>query len=273
MRALAEQVKFPIEMHCHNDLNLAVANSISGAAAVIEAGQDAWINVTVNGMGERAGNADLMSVLLAISYGCNLADALPLGGNVDLRWATACHATSPKLRQKIPINQPFVGANASPTSQGSTPMERLKDRHNYELFDFDALGGQSFELRPHGRIITTGEYGGLAGLKHVYSELGIELSDEQARVNLELVQLANAHNQAPLQADELRFIARYPAQAARLLTVVPSEAAAQLVEQHARPEWSLPWELPSGVKPLTLEAIKLNNGAARLQERKTILFE
>jgi isopropylmalate/homocitrate/citramalate synthase len=275
VRRLAEDVGLPIEMHCHNDLGLAVANSLSGALAVIEAGQDCWINTTVNGMGERAGNADLVSILLAIHYGCSLKERLPLGSPVDMRWAwTISRYVAEALGQKIPINHPGVGDNAFAHESGIHADGALKDRHNYELFDYDALGRPEFELRPTGRIITTGEYGGLAGLKHVYGELGIEFAnDDDARTVLELVQLANAHNQAPLTADELRFIARFPRQAALLLTVVPS-VAPQTAFEHARPEWNLPWELPSGVKPLTLDAVKTAAGVpARRREGRPILFE
>ncbi|MFH1394699.1 MAG: hypothetical protein ABIH09_00900 [Candidatus Omnitrophota bacterium] len=66
--ALASIVKMPIELHCHNDLGMVVAVSVAGAKAAIDAGVDAYINTTVNGMGERAGNADLVSCILALKY-------------------------------------------------------------------------------------------------------------------------------------------------------------------------------------------------------------
>ncbi|MEE8194455.1 MAG: homocitrate synthase, partial [Dehalococcoidales bacterium] len=60
-KALAENVGLPIELHCHGDLGMAVATSVAGAKGVIDGGQDAYINTTVNGIGERAGNADLVA--------------------------------------------------------------------------------------------------------------------------------------------------------------------------------------------------------------------
>ncbi|MBU3934253.1 MAG: homocitrate synthase, partial [Candidatus Omnitrophica bacterium] len=60
VKALAAEVNIPIELHCHNDLGMVVATSLTGAKAAIDAGVDAYINTTVNGMGERAGNADLV---------------------------------------------------------------------------------------------------------------------------------------------------------------------------------------------------------------------
>ena len=62
---LASAVGLPVETHCHNDLGMAVANSVSGALGDLDAGQDAWVNTCVNGIGERAGNADLLSCILA----------------------------------------------------------------------------------------------------------------------------------------------------------------------------------------------------------------
>ena len=55
----------PVETHCHNDLGMAVANSVAGALGDLDAGQDAWVNTCVNGIGERSGNADLLSCILA----------------------------------------------------------------------------------------------------------------------------------------------------------------------------------------------------------------
>ena len=54
IKSLAEALNLPIEVHCHNDLGLVVANSIAGAKAANDSGCDAYINTCVNGMGERA---------------------------------------------------------------------------------------------------------------------------------------------------------------------------------------------------------------------------
>ncbi|MDH5662509.1 MAG: homocitrate synthase, partial [Elusimicrobiota bacterium] len=61
VKLLAKEVKLPIELHCHNDLGMAVACSVAGAKAAIDSGVDAYINTTINAMGERCGNADLIS--------------------------------------------------------------------------------------------------------------------------------------------------------------------------------------------------------------------
>jgi len=61
-KMLAEEIKLPVELHCHNDLGMAAACSVAGAKGAIDGGVDAYINTAVNGMGERAGNADLVPV-------------------------------------------------------------------------------------------------------------------------------------------------------------------------------------------------------------------
>src|SRR6202035_1847483 len=84
---LASAIGIPVETHCHNDLGMAVANSVSGALGDLDAGQDAWINTCVNGIGERAGNADLLSVILAFRHGFGVPERTVIGDPVDLSWA------------------------------------------------------------------------------------------------------------------------------------------------------------------------------------------
>jgi homocitrate synthase NifV len=73
-----------------------------------------------------------------------------------------------------------------------------------------------------GRIITTGEYGGVKGFRHVHDKLGIHFHDDnEARKVLELVQYANLHTQKPMTDDELRFIAQYPDIARKIMTSNP----------------------------------------------------
>ncbi len=78
-------------------------------------------------------------------------------------------------------------------------------------YDYEVLGLNLEAPAPKGRVITTGEYGGLSGFRHVYENLGINFkNDRVARKILDLVQYANLHNQKPLTDDELKFIAQYP---------------------------------------------------------------
>jgi homocitrate synthase NifV len=98
----------------------------------------------------------------------------------------------------------------------------LKDRRNYELYDFEELGRGEPILIETGRMITIGEYGGIKGFRNVYGKLEIKFKDdEEARKILELARYANVHTQQPLVDDELRFIASHPKQARKILTVAP----------------------------------------------------
>lgn len=221
IKALALATKFPIEMHCHNDLGMAEAVSVAGAQGAIESGVDSYINTTINGYGERAGNCDLVSTILALKFSHGLKDKIPLDEHVDLKkaWRIAKYA-SYAFNIPIPINQPGVGANAFAHESGIHADGALKDRRNYELYDPEDVGRGEPELLQTGRIITTGEYGGIKGFRHVYDSLGIHFHDDnEARKVLELVQCANLHTQKPLTDDELRFIATYPDIARKILTV------------------------------------------------------
>lgn len=223
VKILAEAVKIPIEIHCHNDLGLVIANSISGARAAIDSGVDAFINTCVNGMGERAGNADLVSVLLAMRYSNGFEGKYLLDERVNLKVAwKLCKYASYAFGVPIPINQPGVGANAFAHESGIHADGALKDRKNYELYDFEELGRGEPEIIETGRKITAGEYSGIKGFRNVYEKLEVEFKDDlQAAQILELVRYANVHNQKPLVDDELKFIAKHPDIARKIFTMTP----------------------------------------------------
>ncbi len=223
IKKLAETVQLPIEVHCHNDLGLVVANSVCGAMAANDAGCDAYINTCVNGMGERAGNADLVSCILAIQYGSMVKDRYVLDENVKLKHAwKICTYASYAFGIPIPINQPGLGANAFAHESGIHADGALKDRRNYELYDYEELGRGEPEIIETGRKITVGEYSGIKGFRNVYDKLEVPFGDEgQATQILELVRYATVHNQKPLVDDELKFIARNPEIARKIFTMNP----------------------------------------------------
>lgn len=222
VKALAEKVKIPVELHCHNDLGMAVANSIAGAQGAIDGGVDAYINTSVNGVGERAGQADLISCILALQFARGM-EGYEIADPIDLSVATElAKYVSYAFDIPIPINQPGVGANIFAHEAGIHADGALKDHRNYELFDYEILGRGEEERIPTGRVITTGEFGGIAGFRYVYEKIGITFPNENtAKRILELVQFASAHTQLPLTDDELRFIATYPEQTRKILTMTP----------------------------------------------------
>ncbi len=223
IKFLAQKTGMDMEMHFHNDLGMAVACSVLGAKGAIDGGVHALINTAVNGMGERAGNADLVSCILAISKSSGFKDKYFIDPNIDLSkaWQLAKY-TAYAFGVPIPVNQPAVGDNAFAHESGIHADGALKDRKNYELYDFEELGRGEPEIIETGRMITVGEYAGIKGFRNVYENLEIEFEDEEeARNILELARYANVHTQKPLTHSELRFIYYYPDIAAKVMTVEP----------------------------------------------------
>ncbi len=222
-RLLAQEVQMPIEVHCHGDLGMAVANSVAGAMAVVDGGQDAYINTTINGVGERAGNADLVAVVLALKKSKGLAKKYKFGMPIKLSVAfKICKYASYAFKVPIPINQPGVGANAFAHASGIHADGVLKDPQNYELYDFKELGRGEPEMVETGREICSGEYGGISGFRHIMGKMEVDLENRaDAEDILELVRYANVETQKPLVEDELLFIAKYPEIARELLTLAP----------------------------------------------------
>lgn len=234
VKLIAENIKIPIEIHCHGDLGMAVANSLAGAKGAIDGGQDAYINTTINGIGERAGNADLIATVLALTKSRGFGDMYKLGIPIDLSkfWKISTYA-SYAFRVPIPINHPGVGANAFAHASGIHADGVIKDEGNYELYSYEELGrGDPISVET-GREICTGEYSGTAGFIHIMDKLvknNIEYFQEndiiftdkaEAEHILELVRYANVLAQKPLVEDELMFIYKYPQIAKKLLTLSP----------------------------------------------------
>jgi len=225
VKTLAEDVGIPIELHCHGDLGMATANSLAGAKGAIDGGQDAYINTTLNGIGERAGNAALIATALAVTKSKGFAKKYRLGKPIDLTkaWKVSKFA-SYAFRVPIPINQPGVGANAFAHSSGIHADGVLKDPENYELYSFDELGRGEPELVETGREICSGQYIGISGFSHIMGQMEVSFEDDrQAEEILELVRYANVEAQKPLVEDELLFIAKYPKITKKLLTLRPLE--------------------------------------------------
>jgi len=225
VKAVAENVGIPIELHCHGDLGMAVANSVAGAKGAIDGGQDAYINTTLNGMGERAGNADLVATILAVTKSKGFAGRYRLGKRINLKkaWKISKFA-SYAFGVPVPINQPGVGANAFAHSSGIHADGVLKDPENYELYDLAELGRGELEFVETGREICFGEYSGISGFRHIMGKMAITFEDSaKAREILELVRYANVEAQKPLVEAELLFIAKYPQIAKKLLTLSPLE--------------------------------------------------
>ena len=125
-------------------------------------------------------------------------------------------------RLTLNVNQPGVGSNAFAHESGIHADGALKDRRNYELYDFEELGRGEPEVIETGREITVGEYSGIKGFRNVFERLEVMFnSEDEATKILELVRYANVHNQKPLVREELAFIAKYPDIAKKIITMSP----------------------------------------------------
>ena len=222
-KTLAENVGLPIEQHCHGDLGMAVANSLAGARGTIDGGQDAYINTTINGIGERAGNADLVATILAIMKSKGYYKRYKFGNKIKpTKAAQIAEFASYAFDVPIPINQPGVGSNAFAHASGIHADGVLKDPENYELYNYRELGRGKPKFVETGREIITGQYSGIAGFRHLMGKMNFSFATkEEASDVLELVRYANVQAHKPLVEDELLFIAQYPQIAKKLLTNTP----------------------------------------------------
>ena len=102
VKGLIEAAGIDVEVHTHNDLGLATANAVAGVRAGAR-----YVTATVNGLGERAGNASLDEIALALEYLYHLPTGLDLARLVPL-----AHLVAGLAQRPIPVNKPISGANA-----------------------------------------------------------------------------------------------------------------------------------------------------------------
>jgi len=154
-----------IATHCHNDLGLAVANSLSGV--LNGAGQ---IECTINGIGERAGNAALEEVVMAMK---TRSDLFPEKNNINTK---QLYATSRLLSQitgqVVQVNKAIVGKNAFAHEAGIHQHGILSNRLTYEIMKPEDIGYKSNQL-------ILGKHSGRAAFLNRLKELGLEVDDDR----------------------------------------------------------------------------------------------
>jgi len=154
-----------VSVHCHNDIGLAVANTLAGVANGARQAE-----VTVNGIGERAGNTSLEEVVMALY---TRKDYLPFYTDIKTREiAKTSRMVSQIMGIPVQPNKAIVGANAFAHSSGIHQDGVLKRRENYEIIDPKIVGFDSSQ------IILTARYGS-AALRHKLKTLGVELAPEK----------------------------------------------------------------------------------------------
>ncbi|MBN2332836.1 MAG: 2-isopropylmalate synthase [Deltaproteobacteria bacterium] len=172
IRTIAAQVpnsdRAVISVHCHNDLGLATANSL---AAVVHGARQ--VECTVNGIGERAGNASLEELVMTFR---TRHDLLHYETNID---TTQIYPTSRLVSQvtgiKVQPNKAIIGANAFAHEAGIHQDGVLKEKSTYEIMTPESIG------LPQNRMVM-GKHSGRHAFRDRIMGLGYELSDEQVEV-------------------------------------------------------------------------------------------
>ncbi len=171
-----------ISTHCHNDLGMATANTISG---IVNGARQ--VEVTINGIGERAGNTSLEEVAMTLK--CR--KDLPYYTDIQHKGIyKISRLVSTLMRMPVQPNKAIVGRNAFAHSSGIHQDGVLKNRESYEIID-------PIDVGVNDSIIALTARSGRAALKHHYERLGINLNPDE---------LNEAYNKFLLLADTKKDI-------------------------------------------------------------------
>lgn len=169
IKMIKEQVDIDIEMHTHNDLGMATANAIAGAMAGAK-----YLGVTVNGIGERAGNASLEEVIMAVHTSMGAKPNYDISKLKDL-----CHYVAKASDRVIPKWKSVVGDNIFYHESGIHADGALKNPLTYEIFNPDELGLE--------RKIIIGKHSGTAAIKNKLAAYHIHIDSSISYALLEKV--------------------------------------------------------------------------------------
>jgi len=185
----AGELGVPVHFHGHNDFGLATANAI----AAIRAGAH-WIHGTINGMGERAGNANIGEVALALRALWGVETKLDLARVRELGERVR-HLAGYELEPW----KPLVGENLFRRESGAVASQ-FHDPPSIEPYSSELVGAE--------RSIVLGKKSGIDSIRIKAEELGLELSDEAQRELLEAVKRRGAEKRGLVTDDEFRDLAR-----------------------------------------------------------------
>ncbi len=171
-----------LSVHCHNDLGMATANSIAGLMAGA-----LQVEGTINGVGERAGNAALEEIILTLLIKENLGIATGIDPTYIVELSSMVEQA---MSNPVQANKAIVGKNAFAHSSGIHQDGVLKDRRNYEIIDPQIIGGKLPELFLSARS-------GRAALKDRLKSMKIDFPAEH---------FENIYHRFLVLADQKRFI-------------------------------------------------------------------
>jgi homocitrate synthase NifV len=189
IRTLREAVpRMDIEIHTHNDLGLASANALAG----IRAGAR-FVNTTMNGLGERAGNAALEEVVMGLKYACGI-DL----GIATHRFQEISRFVAKASRRPVQDWKAVVGRRVFSHEAGLHTDGVLKNPANYEGFDPAEVGLS--------RYLVVGKHSGSSGLIERYRTMGIEMTGQEVECLLSLVRQKAQKAKRPLEDHDLLTI-------------------------------------------------------------------
>ena len=176
-------------VHCHNDLGMAVANSLAG----VKLGGARQVECTINGLGERAGNTALEEVVMGLKH------AYGIDAGIDTHRFREISLFVAKASQRpLSVSKPVVGSRVFAHESGLHADGVIKDPHNYEGFDPAEVGLT--------RSIVVGKHSGTSGLIERYREMGITIGRSQAEPLLERARALAGRRKRDLSNCELMSI-------------------------------------------------------------------
>jgi 2-isopropylmalate synthase len=164
-QAVPELEDVVLSVHCHNDLGLAVANSL---AAIINGANQ--VECTINGLGERAGNASLEEIVMILDTRRRTLNKVTNINTVEI--VRTSKLVSSLTGYQVQFNKAIVGANAFAHSSGIHTDGMLKDRTTYEIIDPKRIGLAKSSL-------ILGKTSGRHGFRKHLEDLGYRLTDEE----------------------------------------------------------------------------------------------
>lgn len=189
VKTLIDAVGLDIEMHTHNDFGMATANALAGVY-----GGANYVGVTVNGLGERAGNACLQEVIMVLKYLLKLN--VPYDTMLFKEVAEYVASASGRL---LPVSKPIVGSNIFAHESGIHGDGVLKNPLTYEVFTPEEVGLE--------RQMVLGKHSGSAAVRSKFNkEYGIELNNKEADELLERVRALSINLKRSLFDKELIYI-------------------------------------------------------------------
>ncbi len=185
VQTLVASLKIPVEMHTHNDLGLATANALAG----VRAGAIS-INTTVNGLGERAGNAALEEVVMALKqiYGLKT-------GIQTQHFLALSRLVAKTVNYSVPPWKAIVGENTFAHESGIHAHGVLQNPSTYEPFDPEEVGWQ--------RRLVVGKHSGRHLLNQILQDHGVTLDTTTSQSVLNAVRDRSTQLKRSLTVDEL----------------------------------------------------------------------